>query len=300
MSKKASSTKIGAFVIGTLALVVIVIAVFGSGKIFTKKEHYVIFFRGSAVGLDVGSPVRLMGVDIGEVKEVTALFADNWEFYVEVIIMVEPDAVENVSGMQGVSSEEEITALITRGLRAQLDTQSMVLGLKYVRLDIFEDTEPVFQFLNRDHQEIPSIPTIEQQVGNTLKRLAQELDEIPMTEISQSLLSAIHGVDSLVRDPEVRETIVALHETLGEATIVLREINTQIGPVTTDITEVTRSVTEVLATADTLLIQLRGVAVENQSEIYLSIKELAEASRAMRNLLDYLQRHPDAIIWGKD
>ena len=91
MSKKASSTRIGAFVLGAVALVIVVIAVFGGGRIFAQKDYYVIFFRGSAVGLDVGSAVRLMGVDIGEVKKVTAVYADNWEFYVEVIIEVDRD-----------------------------------------------------------------------------------------------------------------------------------------------------------------------------------------------------------------
>jgi hypothetical protein len=40
--------------------------------------------------------------------------------------------------------------------------------------------------------------------------------------------------------------------------------------------------------------------VDNQSEIYTTLNELTEAAKSTRLLLDYLQRHPDAIIFGKD
>ena len=157
MSKKASSSKIGAFVIGAVVLITVVIAIFGTGRVFSQMDRYVVYFRDSAAGLDPGSPVKLKGVQIGEVTDVTAVFADNWEFYVEVVIEVDRDAVVNESGIEEGTREEQITALIARGLRAQLETQSMVLGQKYVKLDLFPDSELRYQFLNQEYQEIDGI-----------------------------------------------------------------------------------------------------------------------------------------------
>jgi paraquat-inducible protein B len=300
MSKKASSSRIGAFVIGAIVLVTVVIAIFGTGRVFTQMEHYVVYFQGSAAGLDKGSPVKLKGVKIGEVTDVTAVFADNWEFYVEVIIETDNRAVVNASGMEGVTPEEEITALIARGLRAQLETQSMVLGQKYVKLDLFPDSELRYQFLNQNYPEIPSIPTVEEQIGVTLSRLVDKIDDIPIAELSQATLSLIQGVDSLVHSQELRGAIVAIERVLNETSVILAEVNEQIGPVSADVAEVTAAMTGAIAAADTLLVTLRGVTVENQGDVYTAVKELSEVARSLRNLLDYLQRHPDAIIWGKD
>ncbi len=58
--------------------------------------------------------------------------------------------------------------------------------------------------------------------------------------------------------------------------------------------------TEAMDAVDSLVVSLRALAAENQADVYMSVKEFRETARALRNLLDYLQRHPDAVIWGKD
>jgi paraquat-inducible protein B len=300
MSKRASSTKIGAFVVGAIALIIVVIAVFGTGRFFVDTEHYVIYFRGSASGLNLGSPVRLKGVDIGEVKDVTAVFTESWEFYVEVIIEVDTKAVVNLSGIEETSPVATVTALIARGLRAQLETQSMVLGQKYIKMDLFPESELRYQFLNRKYPEIPSIPTIEEQIGQSLERLVRKIEEVPIAEISQALLVTIQGIDSLVNSPAAYDLVAELEVTLAETRLAMQKINGQIEPLSENINEVINALTGTVSAADTLLVSLNTAAVENQAELYLSVKELREVARTMRNLLDYLQRHPDAPIWGKD
>jgi paraquat-inducible protein B len=248
----------------------------------------------------VGAPVRLKGVDIGEVKRVTAVFTEDWEFYVEVIVEVNTETVVNLSGIEETSPQETVTALIARGLRAQMETQSMVLGQKLIKMDLFPNSELTYQFLNREYPEIPSIPTVEQQLGQTLERLVRQIEEVPIADISRTLLSAVQGIDSLVNSPAVYRTFAELEVTLGETRAMLKQVNAQIEPLTTDAGEVMADMTAVITAADTLINSLQTVAVENQGELYSSMKELKEAARAMRNLLDYLQQHPDAPIWGKD
>ena len=69
MSKSANKTLIGAFVVGATALLLLAIAVFGSGKLFQTTSRYVLFFDGSISGLSVGSPVLFRGVPVGRVVE---------------------------------------------------------------------------------------------------------------------------------------------------------------------------------------------------------------------------------------
>ena len=91
MSKPASKTVIGIFVVGAIALVVIAIVILGSGKFFKRTFTVVCFFQGSVGGLNEGSPVVFRGVKIGSVKDIV-LRADSEKltFTIPVYIEIEP------------------------------------------------------------------------------------------------------------------------------------------------------------------------------------------------------------------
>ena len=55
MSKRASPTIIGAFVVGAVALLVVGLVAFGSMNLFRRPLTYVMFFDSSVSGLSVGA-----------------------------------------------------------------------------------------------------------------------------------------------------------------------------------------------------------------------------------------------------
>ena len=70
MNKKISPAVIGAFVLGAVALIVIAILVFGSGRLFRQTKDFVLYFDNSVNGLRIGAPVKIKGVEIGSVKDI--------------------------------------------------------------------------------------------------------------------------------------------------------------------------------------------------------------------------------------
>ncbi len=65
MSKKISPTLIGGFVLGALALLVIAVIAFGSGRLFRQTKEFVAYFDGNVNGLHIGAPVKFRGVEVG-------------------------------------------------------------------------------------------------------------------------------------------------------------------------------------------------------------------------------------------
>ena len=83
MSKGASKTMIGGFVVGAVALLLVTVLIFGSGKIFSKKQRVVMFFEESVSGLNVGAPVVFRGVTIGSVVDI-----DLWNYPKDLKVLI--------------------------------------------------------------------------------------------------------------------------------------------------------------------------------------------------------------------
>src|SRR6476620_2531658 len=82
----ANARLIGAFMLGAIALIVVVFLVFGAGNMFKDKSKYVIYFRGSVDGLNTGAPVKIRGVQIGSVTDINPMMHENGDFLVKVVI----------------------------------------------------------------------------------------------------------------------------------------------------------------------------------------------------------------------
>ena len=72
MSRKASPTVIGAFVLAGVGLLVIGVLIFGGRELFQEKQKFVTYFEGSVQGLRVGSNVLFRGVRVGYVTDIAA------------------------------------------------------------------------------------------------------------------------------------------------------------------------------------------------------------------------------------
>jgi len=87
LSKKTSKTVIGIFVVSALALVVASVLIFGSGDFLKDRYKFVLFFKDSVKGLNVGAPVVFLGVQVGEVKDISVIQDPlKSSFYIQVIV----------------------------------------------------------------------------------------------------------------------------------------------------------------------------------------------------------------------
>lgn len=90
MSQKASPTLIGVFIIAAIALAVVTVILFGSGRLFSKTEDFILYFEDSVNGLEVGAPVKFKGVRVGQVKRIAIRFdQDDDSPHVPVLIEID-------------------------------------------------------------------------------------------------------------------------------------------------------------------------------------------------------------------
>src|SRR5215813_7632297 len=129
MNKKMSPAMIGAFVLGALALIVIAILVFGSGRLFRQTREFVLYFDNSVNGLRIGAPVKFSGVEIGSVKDIRLLVEKGGDVNkIPVIIEIDLEKLTSRGGTIAPAVDREAFKkfIVDRGLRGQLDMESLV------------------------------------------------------------------------------------------------------------------------------------------------------------------------------
>lgn len=315
MSRSASTTLIGAFVIGALALAVFAVIVLGSGKFFTKRPVYVMFFEGSVKGLNVGSPVNFRGVKIGSVKDIELKFdAKDLVFLIPVYVELDPTKVTGIKGTIG--GGEHLGELVQKGLRAQLELQSILTGQLMINVDFFPDKPARYVGMETGYPEIPTVPS-------PLDELLRTAQELPLKELFDRLLKSIEGIERIANSPQVASSIKSLSEGLEDARKILGKIDSEIGPLMANLKNTSDSirtiavkaenvpaslektmvsVQDVLKQTEKTLSSLQGVVSEN-SDLYLQVgnalEEITRTSRSIRSLGDYLYRHPESVVKGK-
>ena len=333
MSKPANKTMIGAFVVGAVVLAVAAIVLFGSGKFFQKTEPWLTFFQGSVKGLNVGSPVVFRGVQIGQVTDIIVGFdATQLEVFIPVFLEINPEKFKEIGDSSQKSDKEMHSALIERGMRAQLQMQSLVTGQLLINIDFYPDTPAqiigIDQFKDKisleEWWEIPSVPT-------PLQELEKALAELNIKEITEDIRKAMGGIAKLASSPELHEGIVVLKDTLMDVQKLARNLDSKVEPLTTSldqtlvetragigdarklmneqapalvssIKKAAESANDALVQANTTLKSVKNLTEEGtqlRQEVSDALREIAAASRSVRVLADFIEQHPDAILRGR-
>ena len=332
MSKRANPTVIGAFVVGAVVLLVVGIMVFSSGKVFGDKLTYVLYFEDNLKGLNVGAPVTFRGTRVGTVSDITVVIdAQGESIRIPVFIDLEEESVEVVNtGPETIQNHEVIEdrdrafiqkLIEKRGLRAQLEMQSLVTGQLQVQLDFFPDAPiKLHTGLDDRYPEFPTVPS-------SLNQLAQKLEDLPVKDLIEATLKAIQGFEHLINSPEVaglgaeaksliaelrhlakqidREVVPlasGLRGTIRDTRDLVQNIDSRVDPLATSLEDIAGAIRTSLEQAQETLAVVEDVAAKDSALAYrltTALKELGAAARSVRDLADYLERHPEALLQGK-
>src|SRR5262245_29953078 len=180
MAKRSNAKLIGVFVVGAIMLVIAGVLAFGGMQLFTQKGRFVLFFQGSLAGLSVGSPVTFRGVTIGSVTNVVIQYdIATQRLRIPVFIELDPTEFQVYGGER--NPQKNLRALVERGLRARLETVSLVTGQTSVNFDIHKDAPPaVSQNPDMGVPELPTMPSEFDVLKASLSNLLAKVNELPL------------------------------------------------------------------------------------------------------------------------
>ena len=251
-----------------------------------KDVHsYVVYFNDSLRGLAVGAPVEFRGIVIGEVRR----FGLEYEkargiFRTPVEIDIYPqrfrenyrEGAERPDDSTDAAHRDLVNRLVAAGMRAQLKTGNLITGQLYVSLDFFPKAAAAKVNWDQARVELPSVQGGLAQLQDSLGDIATKLDKVPVDQISSQLLMTMRSLDA----------------TLHSTTALVDKLNNDVAP------EAKAALVDARQAMDAAQATLSQES-PLQSDLRDTLKQLSRSARALAELSDYLERHPESLIRGK-
>jgi paraquat-inducible protein B len=235
-------------------------------------------FAQSLRGLLVGAPVEFVGVNIGQVLSLDLDYdADHKTFPVIVTALLYPQRMGKayeVLERNGTATTEDrmarfVAQLVSRGLRAQPRLGSLLTGRLYIALDFIPDARPARFNVDARPLEIPTVAGNVQELQQKLVSILDKVDGLPLKEIGQHLDSDLVDLDGALG--ELRSHV------LPAGASSLQRLQTTLGAVD------------------------RALADDApwRENVDQTMVEAQRTLRSVRSLTDYLDRHPEALLRGR-
>jgi paraquat-inducible protein B len=265
-------------------------------RTYAEKKYYILHFNESTRGLNVGASVEFRGIKIGEVVDIKAEFnQETFTPQITVLIETEPQRWEIVGKARTETDEESkksMQILVAKGLRAQLKTGSLLTGQLFVDLDFHPDAPEAQVIYGQTFPEVPTIPAPLQILTARVNKLLAKIETVPIEQIGKDLGDTVQNIKHLSESKELLQAVQALNKTLQATRQLVHNLDSNVSP----------AISSTLDQAQKTLISVEGTLGQDsplQHEMRQAIKGLGEAARSVRILTDYLERHPEALIYGK-
>jgi ABC-type transporter Mla subunit MlaD len=324
-ASKPNYFAIGLFIVAGLAILTGGLIAFGAGQIFRPRIYIETYLDGTVQGIDVGSPVKFRGVQIGKVSQISFSFNDygpidrvNRHSY--VVILMEIDK-EMFPGMFTENLEPLIKKNVEQGLRARIEPLG-ITGMNYIELNYLKDPSqfPMLTFdWKPEHYYIPSAPGQLTNILDSVNTIMAEMKQLNLGEMQGGLNNLLANLNKAVTDADLEKVSQDLQALIGQVKTAVADANLQ--KVSQDLQALIESMKQ--AVADAKIPELSGDAhallaglEKSNTDIQKILRNLEPATRLkpgeIQGILNDLsvtaanleatstavKQRPSVLIWG--
>ncbi|MEB0045198.1 MULTISPECIES: intermembrane transport protein PqiB [unclassified Pseudomonas] len=245
-----------------------------------KAQYLSLRFDQALRGLKVDAPVEFLGMEIGKVVAINLDFDEKKRsFPVNVGIVIYPQRLgqaqtKMIKAMMHDPNDEQASirlmgTFIENGLRAQARNGNLLTGQLYIALDFYPKAEKVTFDENARPVSIPTVPGSLEELQEKLQSMVDKINKLPVERIANNLDGNLIELRKGLKQfnaktlPGVQNTLADVSKTLQSASSTLAEDSPQ------------------------------------REQLTQTLDELKRMSRSLRELSDYLGRHPESLIRGR-
>jgi len=336
MKTKISPAVVGAFVLGAFAIGIITLLALGSLSLFSKPERFLVYFDEGISGLDQGSPVKLRGVRVGHVVDISIRYDRTTGKSLAVVLCeLNRGAISDEHGANfDVSDRGALQALVDRGLRAQLEISGLATGLLFVELDFMDPHMHPDLSMATDvkYVVIPSAPSeisefrasaaalmanattllarmqdidfkgLSTELKGLVGETRQRLDGVYFKGLAAQWKKTGESVDSLARSPDLLHSLENLNKTLEVLRTSVARLDVQVDSNGKELQATLIQARASLESFNAAAQSARSFINAQQNfgaDTTRALEKVADAAESIQRLADFLERNPNAIVAGR-
>jgi len=297
-----------------------------SAAIATSRQvDFITYMSGPVKGITPGSPVLLFGQRIGSVTDAHLEYVpDQDALRVPIRFSIDRSRIA-VAGIQAgspaanfpgnfpgnssgnslgrtVSSIAIIRSLLTNGMHVELQSTSLITGQQAVAL-VLGDKVPDAR-ITREGGAIVVPGTVGgfDDVASSAASILRKVDQLPIAQMGATVQHMLAALDGTVGGPELKQTLDALNQTLTSVHALVQNTDAGLEPLLHKLPQIATSLQDTATRADHLVGSVDsgyGANSDFRRQMDRLLDQVTEASRAVRQLADFLDRHPEALIRGR-
>jgi paraquat-inducible protein B len=271
---------------------------------YTRQIPLVAYFSGSVQGLGAGSDVTMHGLTVGHVTDVRLSYdlAKN-AVVVPVHFEVQPERIVGIGNQVFKTQAESVDTLVKLGLRATLQSASLITGQQMVALDVIPDAPPASVTMEGANFVLP---TSDSSGFSGLMASANDLlakvSTIPFDQIGKNLNGILQGANGLANGPELRRSLTDLAAVITRVKSLADSLDSGLSPAAKQLPQIAADLQKTLASANRLVQSLDtgyGGNTQFNRDLQRLLVQVNEAASSVRSLADLLSRNPEALIKGR-
>ena len=263
---------------------------------FYERVPCVTYLDSSLSGLAVGAPVQLLGVQMGIVTGQKLVFNEAGHLVARVTFDMQPTrALEDPSR----SARELTTYILSQGLQVEISSTNFVTGQKVLSLEYARDKAEL-----RTEDGALLVPGGGggglTDMTSSLGAIAAKLNQIPFADIGRNVDRTLRSVNEVVSGPKLQNTLNELSLTLQEVRRLAHDTNAGMAPALARLPQLAEQMQQAAQNLNAALGESGyGQSSSFQHDMTELVTQARDAARSIRLFVEYLERHPEALIRGR-
>ncbi|MDR2030529.1 MAG: MlaD family protein [Puniceicoccales bacterium] len=303
--KLSQSTAIGLLVCAAVVVFTLALVLFPTGEPMAGGSIHVLFFSESVNGLEIGAPVKLQGVCVGQVRHIAVDWGPEKKTMGAAVTIVLRAPNSNKASRGAVA--ELFRSPRVHHLVGSLQMESFVTGKLFIAL---EYDSAVLGDGNRIATRPSSLKNLSEQLirmadglgaidfaslSHSLDAVLQGMAKMPWSEVGSALLDTVHAATALLDGEDIHRAANSFAATCGRMEDFFCFLQNGMTPVMVDVGMACR---ELGTTAAELRLLIdRGSPLPHAVETFFG--DMGRAARAVRNFFDFLEQNPNALLMGR-
>ena len=271
---------------------------------YSRQISAVSYFPGSVKGLGPGSEVTMHGLMIGHVTDARLAYDPVTNAVVAPVhFEVQPERIVGVGKQVYKSTAEAVDEMVKRGLRATLQSASLITGQQEVALDFVPNAPPAAVTMEGSVFVLPTTDSggfsgLEASASTLLSKVST----IPFDQIGRNLDGILAAANTAASGSQMRQSLMQLAAVVDRVKDLADHLDSGVTPALKQLPEIATGLQKTLTDTNRLVQSLDtgyGDNTQFNRDLGRLMVQLNEAMSSIRALADLLARDPAALIRGR-